>query len=526
MSTKVVEVMTGIARPRANFHASVWGDFFLKYTSTTDSKDNELKNKIHSELKEKLRKKLISPHSIDTSLSEKLNFIDNIQRLGVSYHFENEIEQIIQRIYIDKKHISLTKNEDVDLHNCALLFRLLRHQGYNVSAVDVFKKFLDINGEFKTSIKNDMKGMLSLHEATQLRLPGEDILEKALNFITKIFENMLLQDHHDIIDHKNPYLSQQVTNALNQSLHKGMIRIEARKYFPIYENYNTHDNKLLEFAKLDYNILQRMYQRELAELTRWWKDLDFVNKCPFARDRLVEGYFCTLAIYFEPQYSYSRKMATKMIAFLSVLDDIYDAYGTWEELVILTDAINRYTEYMKVMSNIFLKEASWLHTSYIPTLEEYMNVSLISSGARFLSINLFIGMNPTLATKEVFDWAFEDPPILKAIAIIIRLIDDSVGFKFEQEREHVVSAVQCYMHQHDVSEDIAISQLKMKVIDAWKVINSELIRPTKVSRALLTHVVGIARFMEVLYKEGDGYTHPQSKGKEILSYVLVNPVDV
>ncbi|XP_047314452.1 probable terpene synthase 2 [Impatiens glandulifera] len=466
--------------------------------------------------------------------------------------------------------MNLDNNEDANLLNCGLLFKLLRHQGYNVSAVtvDVFKKFLDINGEFKTSIKNDIKGMLSLHEATQLKLPGEDILEKALNFTTKIFETMLLHDHHDIIDHRNPYLYQQITNALNQSLHKGMIRIEAKKYFPIYENHNTHDNKLLEFAKLDYNILQTMYQRELGELTIWWKNLDFVNKCPFARDRLVEGYLCTLAVYFEPEYSYSRKMTTKMIALSSVLDDIYDAYCTWEELVVFTDAINRWEkndlnqlpeyikyynnalhnyfevlenecfqrkiqhsvpylkEMVKVMANIYLKEACWLHKSYIPTLEEYMNVTLISSTARFLSINLFIGMDPILATKEVFDWALEDPPIFKAIAVVMRLIDDTVGFKFEQEREHVVSSVQCYMNQHNVSEDIAIYELKRQVTDAWKVIKSELIRPTKIPRNLLTRVVGIARFMEVLYIKEDAYTHSQSKGKEILTYVLVNPVDV
>ena len=74
---------------------------------------------------------------------------------------------------------------------------------------------------------------------------------------------------------------------------------------------------------------------------RWWKDLDVPTKFPFARDRIVECYFWTLGAYFEPQYNVGRKMLTKVIAISSILDDIYDAYGTFEELQVLAPAIQR-----------------------------------------------------------------------------------------------------------------------------------------------------------------------------------------
>ena len=41
---------------------------------------------------------------------------------------------------------------------------------------------------------------------------------------------------------------------------------------------------------------------------RWWKDLDFATKLPFARDRIVECYFWIVSVYFEPQYSLARKI--------------------------------------------------------------------------------------------------------------------------------------------------------------------------------------------------------------------------
>jgi len=76
---------------------------------------------------------------------------------------------------------------------------------------------------------------------------------------------------------------------------------------------------------------------------RWWKDLNFSRELPFIRDRLVECYFWILGVYFEPEYLLARSMLTKVIAMTSVLDDIYDVYGTFEELELFTDAIERLT---------------------------------------------------------------------------------------------------------------------------------------------------------------------------------------
>ena len=85
---------------------------------------------------------------------------------------------------------------------------------------------------------------------------------------------------------------------------------------------------------------------ELHELInfifRWWNELDFETKLPFARDRKVELFFWIVGVYFEPQYSIGRSIMTKVSILLTVLDDIYDAYATFEELVIFTEAIDRF----------------------------------------------------------------------------------------------------------------------------------------------------------------------------------------
>jgi len=44
-----------------------------------------------------------------------------------------------------------------------------------------------------------------------------------------------------------------------------------------------------------------------------------------------------MGVYFEPQYEFGRRILTKVIAMTSIIDDTYDAYGTFEELDLFTD---------------------------------------------------------------------------------------------------------------------------------------------------------------------------------------------
>lgn len=70
--------------------------------------------------------------------------------------------------------------------------------------------------------------------------------------------------------------------------------------------------------------------------------MDFARKLPFARDRMVECFFWILGVYFEPNYSLARRILTKVIAMTSIIDDIYDVYGTPEELKLFTEVIERF----------------------------------------------------------------------------------------------------------------------------------------------------------------------------------------
>ncbi|XP_059444211.1 (-)-germacrene D synthase-like [Corylus avellana] len=532
-------------RRSANYHPSIWGDRFLTYASEFSETDNE-KIQLHQELKKEVRKMLMAPGE---KSSEKLNFIDAIHRLGVSYHFENEIQQILQTLHDSHDH------EDDDLYTVALRFRLLRQHGY-YSSSDTFTKFKDSKGNFKKSLINDVQGMLSLYEATHLRVHGEDILDEALVFTATHLES--------VATHLSPLLASQVSHALKQPIHKGLPRLEARYYFSIYPQDASHNEVLLTFAKLDFNQLQKLHQKELSEIARWWKDCNFSIELPFIRDRVVECYFWILGVYFEPEYHIARRFLTKVIAMTSIFDDVYDVYGTLEELELFTKAIERWDigaidqlpEYMKVcyrplldvysemdqkigegrsyraryareaMKNqvrAYFHEAKWFHKKHIPTMDEYMRIALVTSGYPLLATTSLVGMGD-IVTKDAFEWLFSYPKMVRASAVVSRLMDDIVSHKFEQKRGHVASAVECYTKQHGATEEEAIGEFGKEITDAWKDINEECRYPTTVPMPVVMRLLNLTRTMYVVYKDADGYTHAEIVLKDVVASLLVDPV--
>lgn len=128
--------------------------------------------------------------------------------------------------------------------------------------LDYFNQFKDNNGEFKKALIANTKGLLSLYEAAHVRKHGDDILEDALIFAKFHLEK--ITNVHTL----DSTLEKQVTHALMQSLHRGIPRAEAHFNISIYEECESRNEKLLRFAKLDYNLLQVLHKEELCELTQ------------------------------------------------------------------------------------------------------------------------------------------------------------------------------------------------------------------------------------------------------------------
>ena len=81
-------------------------------------------------LKEEVKRILLA--TTNYKPTDKIKFINTLERLGVSYHFEKEIEKLLQQMF--DAHAKFQDNiQDFDLFTLGVYFRILRQHGYKIS---------------------------------------------------------------------------------------------------------------------------------------------------------------------------------------------------------------------------------------------------------------------------------------------------------------------------------------------------------------------------------------------------------
>ncbi|XP_037497536.1 casbene synthase, chloroplastic-like [Jatropha curcas] len=541
------------ARPLAYFPPTVWGDRLASLTFNQPA--FELLSKQVELLNEKIKKEMLNVSTSD--LAEKIILIDSLCRLGVSYHFEEEIQENLTRIFNTQPNF--LNEKDYDLFTVAVIFRVFRQHGFKISS-DVFNKFKDSDGKFKESLLNDIKGILSLFEATHVSMPNEPILDEALAFTKAFLESSAVKSF--------PNFAKHISSALEQPVHKGIPRLEARKYIDLYEVDESRNETVLELAKLDFNRVQLLHQEELSQFSKWWKSLNISAEVPYARNRMAEIFFWAVSMYFEPQYAKARMIVSKVVLLISLIDDTIDAYATIDEIHRVADAIERWDmrlvdqlpNYMKVIYRLIINtfdefekdleaegksysvkygreayqelvrgyylEAIWKADGKVPSFDEYIYNGGVTTGLPLVATVSFMGVKEIKGT-EALEWLKTYPKLNQAGGEFIRLVNDITSHETEQDRGHVSSCIDCYMNQYGVSKKKAMEEMQKMAINEWKKVNEQLImRPTEVVPVdLLMRIVNLVRLTDVSYKYGDGYTDSKQL-KEYVKGLFLEPIPI
>ena len=103
-------------------------------------------------------------------------------------------------------------------------------------------------------------GILSLYEASHLRMNGEYTLDKALRFTTTHLQEMAMDESSPLVD--------EAKHALKWPIYKTVPRLMTKHYISVHHN-DPPNSVLLTFAKLDYTATQKLYQKELGQHARF-----------------------------------------------------------------------------------------------------------------------------------------------------------------------------------------------------------------------------------------------------------------
>ncbi|EEF40187.1 (R)-limonene synthase, putative [Ricinus communis] len=179
----------------------------------------------------------------------------------------------------------------------------------------------------------------------------------------------------------------------------------------------------------------------------------------------MENFLWTVGENSELQFGYFRRMSTKINSLITIIDDIYEVYGTLDELELFTDAIERWDvdamdqlpDYMKLgflalhnsinemaydvlkkqgfyiipylkkawadLCKSYLVEAKWYYSGYTPTLQEYMDNAWISISAPVNLVHTYF-LEGSPITNEALKCMKDYPDIIRWSAIILRFAND------------------------------------------------------------------------------------------------------
>ncbi|KAG5020994.1 hypothetical protein AAZX31_06G282600 [Glycine max] len=542
-------------RKSANYQPNLWNYDFLQ-SLKCDHADIRYEDKAKKLLEEVRR--MIKDENTDIWI--KLELIDDVKRLGIGYSFDMEIGEALHRCLSSETFIDTITHNHRSLHETALSFRVLREYGYDVTT-DIFERFKDYNGNFKAILSRDVKGMLSLYEASFLSYEGEQILDEAKAFTSFHLKGALKEGR------SNTMILEQVNHAMELPLHHRIQRLEARWYIESYAKRKDANMVLLEAAKLDFNIVQSTLQTDLQEMSRWWKGMGLASKLSFSRDRLMECFFWTVGMVFEPQLSDLRKGLTKVASLITTIDDVYDVYGTLDELELFTAAVESWDvkavqvlpDYMKIcflalyntvnefaydalkeqgqnilpyltkawsnMLKAFLEEAKWSRDKHVPKFDDYLNNAWVSVSGVVILTHAYFLLNHSI-TKEALQSLENYHALLRRSSTIFRLCNDLGTSKAELERGEAASSIVCYMRESGASEEGAYKHIRRLLNETWKKMNKDKVSQSPFPKPFIEIAINLGRISQCTYQYGDGHGAPDSTVENRIRSLIIEPIAI
>ncbi|KAM0017121.1 putative ent-kaurene synthase [Helianthus debilis subsp. tardiflorus] len=445
----------------------------------------------------------------------RLYMVDQLERLGISRHFMVEIQTVLDEAY----RYWMQRDEQIFMNvgTCALAFRLLRTNGYQISSDPLAE--ITKEGSHLSALEEpfeDIYASLELYQASQV-IYQDELAFGELNLLSGDFLKRKISTASSML---SKCLYKQVEDAFKFPFYATLERVSTRRNI---QNYNVDDTRILKttyrssnisntdyirLAEEDYNACQSLYRGELKDLERWVVDnnLDKFN----SRQKMTYCYFSVASILSSPELSDARIAWAKSCLLVTVMDDFIDVEGSVDELANMIQCVEKWSvnvdndccsEEVRIlflaikdvvswigdtgfkwqerdvtshviqcwlnMMNSMLTEATWARDGTVPTMNEYIENALVSYalGTVVLPALYFIG--PKLSEDVVQSHEYQN--LYKLMSTHGRLLNDIRTFKREL-KDGKLNGVTLHKKygKSGIEEEEIVDEIKMLIDDLEK----------------------------------------------------------
>uniref|UniRef100_A0ACD5VAM2 Uncharacterized protein n=1 Tax=Avena sativa TaxID=4498 RepID=A0ACD5VAM2_AVESA len=491
-------------------------------------------------------------------LLDKFGNADTLQKLGISHHFSSDIKGILDTTY----RLWLQGDEEIllDMETCAMAFRILRMNGYDISSDDL--SHIAVAPAFENSLQKYLKAtksILELYKASEVILTEHELV---LENIGCRSESLLKDILCSSDSTQNMTIFGEVEHALNFPFYttvepmdhrRNIEHLDARISMMLQNNYlpPVVNQDLLSLAIEDFSLSQSVYQDELKHLYRWEKE-NMLDKLQFVRQRLAFCYFAAVSTISHHELSDARIACAKNVVLTIVIDDFFDVGGSQEELenlVALTEmwedpqedafyseqvkivysaiysTVNKLGAMASVVQNrddiqcpveiwqklirCMMTEAEWQRRKYVPTIEEYMIPATFSIAVAPMVLPAQYFLGEMLTEYMVRDEEYKE--MCRLMSTICRLLNDTRTLERESG-EGKLNSVSLLIHRSGGSMSIeeAKNAIQKSVVACRRdllrlVLREDSVVPRKCKELFWRH----SKTAFLFYFQADEFTSPK-----------------
>ncbi|KAL7088358.1 hypothetical protein ACP275_13G123200 [Erythranthe tilingii] len=494
----------------------------------------------------------------------RLSTVDNLERLGISRYFRDEIETMLDETY--RCWVQGDEEIFMDASTCALAFRLLRMNGYNFTSDQV----TSILEECLSSNTKDVQTTLELYRASEFIIsPDDRDLERQKSRLKHLLEQKISSGRN---------VDREVYHALHYPYYSTLDRISKRRNIEHYNLDNTRIAKtsyrspnfgnkdFLLLSVEDFNKCQAIHRQELKDLETWVVE-NKLDELKFARSKSAYCYFSAAATFFEPELSDARMSWAKNGVLTTVVDDFFDVGGSIEELKNLIHLVEVWgadvsaeccsqnvriifsalktticeigekgfvKQERSVINHIIkiwldllysmMKEAEWDREKSLPKMDEYMENAYVSFALGPIVLPALYLVGPKLSEKMVNHSEYHN--LFRLMSTCGRLLNDFQGYEREM-KDGKLNAVSLYLTKSggEMTKEDAVTEMKGLIERERR----ELLRLVlegektnvlpKACKDLFWHMSTV---LHLFYSKDDGFTSQELFG--VVNSIINEPI--